>query len=124
MSRSTQIYANCLRLKSKLIAMQCIDNLALCEELYNFFMNTFKHSFCNCECLWKSVILSVQPLSVQHAMSCCSQLEATPLYFCHRLSHLEISFLSSSSIKTSSGTKAFSNIMMLLCHARLKSLIL
>ena len=72
--------------------------------------------------------MSVQPLSlsVQHAMSCCSQLEATPLYFCHRLLHLGIGFLCASSIKTASGTKAFSDIMMLLlfCHAGLMSLIL
>ena len=43
------------------------------------------HLLCTSYCLLSFVILSDQPLSGKHAMSCWSQLEATCLYFCHRL---------------------------------------
>ena len=43
------------------------------------------HPLCTSYCLLSFVILSDQPLSGKHAMSCWSQLEATCLYFCHRL---------------------------------------
>ena len=51
----------------------------------NVIVFVFAYLLCISYCLLSFVILSDQPLSGKHAMSCWSQLEATCLYFCHRL---------------------------------------